>query len=95
MNIKTVLGNIDRHDVMLYTISTCIWCLRLKNKLISNKIKYRYVDIDLEPLAEKEKLKAKLSAIKPRLAFPMMFVDDEFIPNEEIDQQIEELIRGA
>jgi glutaredoxin-like protein NrdH len=95
MNIRTVLGKVDRHNVMLYTISTCIWCKRLKSKLEAENIKFRYIDIDLEPLMEKEKLKNQLRAVKPLLAFPMMFVDDKFIPNEVIDEKIEELVRGA
>lgn len=95
MEPKTVSGNLQKHDVMLYTISTCIWCVRLKNKLKSRDIQFKYIDIDLIPHTEKERMKRQLREIKPRLAFPMMFVDDNFIPNMEIDQKIEELVRDG
>ncbi len=80
---------------MLYTISTCIWCIRLKNKLKSRDIQYQFIDIDLMAYNEKERLKRQLMDVKPRLAFPMMFIDDVFIPNIEIDQKIEELVRDG
>ena len=57
------------------------------------EIEYSYIDIDLVSYMEKEVLKKELRQVKPRLAFPMMFVDDEFIPNMEIDQKLEELVK--
>ncbi|MFX1298655.1 MAG: glutaredoxin family protein [Promethearchaeota archaeon] len=92
---KSVKGKFSKHNTMLYTISTCIWCKRLKNKLNARDIEYSYIDIDLIPYKEKEALKIQLRRHKARLAFPMMFVDDEFIPNAEIDQKIEDLIRDG
>lgn len=92
---KTVSGKISKHKVMLYTLSTCIWCKRLKSKLTARDIKYSYIDIDLIPYMQKQVLKTQLKQVKPRLTFPMMFVDDEFIPNAELDQKIEELVRDG
>lgn len=88
-----VPGKNDKNDIMLYTLSTCIWCKRLKSKLNENEIKYSYVDIDLIPFSEKEKIKKKLVEYRERLAFPMMFVNGEYIPNAEIDQKILELVK--
>ena len=95
MTLKTVDGKYKNHNIMLYTLSTCIWCKRLKSKLNESEIAYSYTDIDLVPYMEKEVLKKELRQMKPRLAFPMMFVDEEFIPNMEIDKKIEELIQDG
>ncbi len=95
MTLKTVEGKIATHKVKLYTLSTCIWCKRLKSKLNEREITYSYVDIDLVPYVEKEALKKELRQIKPRLAFPMMFLDENYIPNMEINQKIEELVRDG
>jgi len=95
MTVSTVSGKIAKHDVHLYTISTCIWCKRLKTKLNSNNIKYCYTDIDLLPFDEKERLKNTLRETTPRLAFPMMFVDGHFIANDDIDEQIENLVQDG
>ena len=84
-------GKYKKHDVMAYTISTCMWCRLFKNKLRKNEIEFSYIDIDLISYDEKQKIKNYLRNYKSRLAFPMMFVDDEFIPNSEIDAKIEKL----
>ena len=95
MTLKTVTGKIAKHKVNLYTISTCIWCTRLKTKLNSNSIQYTYTDIDQLPFDEKEELKNKLREILPRLAFPMMFVDGHFIETDDIDEQIADLVQDG
>lgn len=88
-----VQGNITKHNIMLYTISTCIWCRRLKNRLNARNFAYKYIDIDLIPYKEREKLKKKLRRYRSHLAFPMMFIDDEFVPNIEIDKKLEWLLQ--
>ena len=95
MTVKTVAGKVKKHNVNLYTISTCIWCIRLKTKLNNNSIQYSYTDIDLLPFNEKEELKNKLRNTLPQLAFPMMFVDGHFITTEDIDDQIAELVQDG
>lgn len=92
MEPKIVEGKFEKHNVHLVTLSTCMWCHRLKNKLKEKNIKYSYIDIDLLPYNQKQMLKRDLQKHKPRLAFPMMFVDEEFVPNARIDAQIEELL---
>ena len=94
MPLKTVEGKIKTHKVKLYTLSTCIWCKRLKNRLNEREIEYSYIDIDLVPYMEKEVLKKELRQVKPRLAFPMMFVDVlSASPNIKMDQIIEGLVQ--
>ncbi|MHA1358656.1 MAG: glutaredoxin family protein [Candidatus Helarchaeota archaeon] len=90
-----VSGKRSKHDVMLYTISTCIWCKRLKNKLNANEIAYKYIDIDFIPHMQRKVLKTQLRQHKARLSFPMMFVDDQFILNSDIDQKIEALVQDG
>ena len=55
-NVQKVQGKIRNHEVQLVTISTCIWCKRLKKRLNENNIEYEYADIDLLPSNEKIKL---------------------------------------
>lgn len=95
MEFTTVPGKYDKHKVKIYTISTCMWCKRLKRKLQDNEIKYTYLDIDLLPLEDKTQVKIQLRQYRRILAFPMMFVDDVFISNENIDSKIMELIQDA
>jgi DNA phosphorothioation-dependent restriction protein DptG len=95
MTVKTVSGKVKKHNVNLVTISTCIWCIRLKAKLNNKSIQYSYTDIDVLPSDEKEELKNKLRNTLPQLAFPMMFVDGTYIPNDDIDDKIQDLVQDG
>lgn len=90
MDYKTVPGKFNKHEVVIYTISTCMWCTKLKRKLQQNNIEYTYLDVDL--CDEIDELRSKLRRHRPVLAFPMMFIDDEFISNEFIDEKISDLV---
>ena len=72
-----------------------MWCTRLKRKLNQNNIEYNYLDVDLLTLPEKTEIKSQLRQYRRILAFPMMFVDDEFIENQFIDQKIQDLVNDA
>ena len=43
----TVQGQIKKHKVLLYAISTCPWRKKAKQLLKDNKIEYKYVNADL------------------------------------------------
>ena len=44
----------QQKKVMLYALSTCAWCNKIKRFLKDNEIVYDYVDVD-EPLTPKKK----------------------------------------
>jgi len=76
MNIKHVEGE-KRGKIMLYAISTCVWCGKTKKLLDSLNIDYYYVDVDL--LDEKEKVEAEEEVTKwnPSGSFPTIIINDE------------------
>ena len=90
-----VEGKYNKHQVKIYTISTCMWCKRLKRKLLDNNIEYKYLDVDLLSLDDKMELHPYLRQYRQILAYPMMFVDGEFVSNEFIDDKITELVADA
>ena len=61
MEIVHVAGE-DRGEIMLYTLSTCVWCRKMKRWLDEKGFAYSYVDVDLEYGDEKEGSWRKLSA---------------------------------
>ena len=90
-NVKKVDGKFSNHIVQLVTISTCIWCKRMKNMLNDNEIEYEYTDIDLLSPLEKNALKRFLRNYTDRLAFPMCFVDGEFYGTGSSDDLVRRL----
>ncbi|NHI93542.1 MAG: glutaredoxin [Candidatus Lokiarchaeota archaeon] len=84
-NVQKVKGKFNKNVVQLVTISTCIWCKRMKNMLNENEIEYEYTDIDLLPILEKNSLKRFLLNYTDRLAFPMAFVNGKYYGTGDAD----------
>lgn len=67
----------ESHKILLYTLSTCIWCRKTKALLGELGVAYDYVDVD--KLAGEER-NATIKAIEkwnPECTFPTMIVDNE------------------
>uniref|UniRef100_A0A7V4E364 Glutaredoxin family protein n=1 Tax=candidate division WOR-3 bacterium TaxID=2052148 RepID=A0A7V4E364_UNCW3 len=71
----------DKKDkkVVLYALSTCVWCRKTKELLNKLKIDYYYCDVDLVKNEEKEKIISQLKKINPSLSFPTLLIDEEVI----------------
>jgi len=72
-------GNKKDKKVVLYALSTCVWCRKTKELLNKLKIDYYYCDVDLVKNEEKEKIIAQLKKINPSLSFPTLLIDEEVI----------------
>lgn len=74
--------------VVLYAISTCVWCRKVKRLLDDLGVDYHYVDIDT--LAEDDKAEAKEEVRRwnPRCSFPTLVVNDENCVTGSDEQQI-------
>jgi glutaredoxin len=78
---KSVVGENDNHDIIVFSLSTCSWCKKGKNFLNERSIKYRYVDLDKIDPSEKSKVLTYLREnYKPdRISYPFVVCDDEFV----------------
>ena len=43
-------------DIVIFTLSTCMWCKRCKYFLNEHKMKYRYIDVDKIDIQDKAKI---------------------------------------
>jgi len=73
--MKSVPGKNCEHHVAIYTLSTCGWCKKLKRLLKALDIEYEYVDVDLLPKDEKDKILEEARKHNPRESFPTLVVD--------------------
>jgi glutaredoxin-like protein NrdH len=76
MGIQHVDGDSKAH-LMLYTLSTCIWCKRTKLFLQQHGIGYDYVDVDSLEGDERQKTLDEIRRWNPRCSFPSLVVNDE------------------
>ena len=92
MKLKRVSGE-DRGKVVLFALSTCVWCKKTKRLLNDLGVEYSYVDVD--QLKEDEKTEAvdELKKWNPKCSFPTLVIDDDIcvvgFKEDEIKKAIE------
>ncbi len=62
--------------VMLYALSTCIWCKKARNLLDELKIEYSYIYVDLLESGENTRVKDNIRQWNPRCSFPTLVIND-------------------
>mgnify|MGYP001095038066 CR=1 FL=1 len=74
--IKHISGK-NKGKIMLYALSTCIWCRKTKNLLNELGVEYSYIDVDLLEGEEKEKIKKEIEKWNPACSFPTLVINVE------------------
>jgi glutaredoxin-like protein NrdH len=69
----------DQPTVFLYALSTCGHCRNTKRLLDDNKVQYDFVDVDLLPKDEMNKVLDEVRKVNPQVAFPTLLVGDKVI----------------
>jgi glutaredoxin-like protein NrdH len=77
-------------DVVLYAISTCIWCRKTRQLLEDLGIGYSYVYVDLLPEAEQKQVVDEIMKWNPRGSFPTLIIDNEWSINGFSEEKIRE-----
>lgn len=76
MEIKHVEGKKQGH-IMLYALSTCIWCRKTKRMLDELGVDYHFVYVDLASPEDKEEIKKIIRKWNPRGSYPTVVIDDK------------------
>ncbi|MCE5329211.1 glutaredoxin family protein [bacterium] len=76
MEINHVDGKQGK-NVMLYALSTCIWCRKTKMLLNELGVAYDYVDVDLLDSEEQDKVVEIISKFNPSGGFPTIIINDK------------------
>jgi glutaredoxin len=70
-----VPGKNNKHEVKVFTLSTCGWCKKMKNLLKALEVEYEYFDLDLAEGDEREQIRMELKKYNPRVSTPTVVVD--------------------
>jgi glutaredoxin len=62
-------------NVMLYTLSTCIWCKKTKALLKELGVDFSYEDVDLLEDEESEKTEKEMDKYDNDPSFPLIIID--------------------
>jgi glutaredoxin-like protein NrdH len=62
--------------IVIYALSTCMWCRMTKSLLKEIGVAYSFVDVDLLDGAEKDQAKAEIKRWNPAGSYPTIIIDD-------------------
>ncbi|HAV41211.1 MAG TPA: glutaredoxin family protein [Acidobacteria bacterium] len=93
MDIKQVEGR-KAGKLMLYAISTCPWCQKTKTLLNELGVEYSYIDVDLVPEEEEDKIRREVERWNDRLSFPTLVIDDEEVIIGFQEERIRQVLKG-
>ena len=81
----------DAGSILLFALSTCVWCKKTKRLLDSLGVAYAYYDTDKLTIKDLEEVSREHKRWNPRLSYPTLVVGD----SEAIVGFDEEKIRKA
>lgn len=79
MEFVKVPGKNSNHTVLMYALSTCVWCKMTKQFLKDNSIAYQYVDVDLSSDKDREKIRKDIKDRGGEPTYPTIIVDDKVL----------------
>jgi len=71
-----VPGKKKDNKVVVYALSTCVWCKMTKQFLEDNEVEYEYVFVDLCEEKEKEQVRQHIIDKGGSLSYPTVIIDD-------------------
>jgi glutaredoxin-like protein NrdH len=76
MNVNHVEGA-DKGKLLIYTLTTCIWCKKTKAFLDSLGVDYNFVEVDILSNEEREKALTEVKHYNPSCSFPTIVLNGE------------------
>jgi glutaredoxin-like protein NrdH len=79
MKFSKVIGEQNKHKVVLYALSTCVWCKMTKQFLKDNDVEFEYIDVDLCAEEDKQKIRQHIQSKGGSLSYPTTIVDENVL----------------
>ena len=79
MQFSKVQGKQNKHKVILYALSTCVWCKMTKQFLKDNEVEFEYIDVDLCEEEDKQEIRQHIQSKGGPLSYPTTIVDDNVL----------------
>ncbi|MGO9307455.1 MAG: glutaredoxin family protein [Spirochaetia bacterium] len=83
----------DKGTIVLYTLSTCMWCRMAKNLLKDLGVCYDYVDVDTLPAEEKDAVKKEIKKWNPDGSYPTLVINNKECVSGFDEAEIREKIK--
>ena len=66
----------EQAKIILYTLSTCIWCKKTKQLLNKLGVAYSYIDVDLLDGEEKARVVKEQERWNPQCSYPTLVINN-------------------
>ena len=76
MKVEHVKGE-NKGKIMLYALSTCVWCKKTKELLNDLGVEYHLIYVDHLVGDEKETTETEIMKWNPRCSFPTLVINDK------------------
>lgn len=88
---KEVEGEKNAEDnILIFTLSTCMWCKKCKRFLDDRNMKYRYIDIDKIDIKDKSQILNYLrSEYQARISYPFLVCEKGHVAGYNPNQYVE------
>jgi glutaredoxin-like protein NrdH len=91
INFTRIEGR-DRGEIVLYALSTCVWCRKTRHLLDSLGVAYSYIYVDLLDLAEQDQVMKNVAVHNPSRSFPTLIVNGTDVVKGFDEKRINELL---
>ena len=71
------ITGIKKGKVVMYGLSTCIWCKKTRQLLTDLGVDFDYIYVDLLSGNEKESAVREVKRFNPSVSFPTVVINDE------------------
>ena len=92
MKMEHVNGE-NKGNIMLYALSTCLWCKKTKKILDNLGVEYNFLYVDLLEGDEKEKTREEIIKWNPNCTFPTIVINDKECIVGFKEKKIKEVLR--
>ena len=76
MTFQRVEGT-DKGRIVLYALSTCMWCRMAKKLLADMGVGYEFIDVDTLPAEEKDAVKKEIRKYNPDGSYPTIVINEK------------------
>jgi glutaredoxin-like protein NrdH len=83
----------NKGSIVLYALSTCVWCRKTKQLLDQLGVEYDYAEVDLLQGVEKSEAMAEVKRMNPRCSFPTLSINDQCIVGFD-ESKIQEALKS-
>ena len=76
MNQLEKVEGVNKGRIVLYALSTCVWCQKTKKLLTELGVEYEYIFFDQLDNEVEEKFNKELELWNPKCSFPTLVIND-------------------